>query len=235
MTIAPWVLYVVIVVALVLIGWARDTSVRTEVAGPPPQAVLSSSTPRRTLYDDADLLEITIKASDAVVQNLDAVNLAALALCALPVALLVVIADKIRELPSLVGVTVVSLNALSVILGYLGYEWGYRFSTARVLDSVDATSYVAAYMRFGDVAVNEAIAGVNRVADEHRKLRRTKRRFISFAMGFFALTLAVLVGWRIYEPPKEASKGVEANAALRTSAAASTYGASGRKAQKVVQ
>jgi hypothetical protein len=198
--IPPWAVYIVVVVSLALVGWARESAVRAPLRAPAPRVDVPPVAPKRTLYDDADLLEIAITSSDAVVQNLDAVNLAALALCALPVALLVVIADKIRALPPPVGTSILVLNALSVLFGYLGYEWGYHFSVQRVLDSLDTTSYVAGYMRFGDVAVNEAIAGVNRVADEHRALRRQKRRCISFGMGFFALTIVVLVGWRVFGP-----------------------------------
>ena len=57
---------------------------------------------------------------------------------------------------------------------------------------------VGTYIRFGDLAILEAINGVNDIAAGHRRLRTEKRRFITVAMALFAIAPGVFVSCRLF-------------------------------------
>ena len=197
MSVFPWVLYLVVVLALSLIGWARESRRKeTHAAQAKPHGRRVGHV-RRGFYSDADLLALAIQASDAVIQNLDTLNLGGLALCALPVALIVLIVDEVHKLPQSVGFVVLVLSFAAIVSSYLGYEWGNRFSRDSVHDSIDIARFVGAYTGFGDPAVVEAFNAVNDIAANHRRLRTEKRRFITVAMALFAIALAVFVSCRL--------------------------------------
>jgi hypothetical protein len=206
-SISPATLSVIIVLAIVLIGWARESGLRAPQDSTPPTTHAAHGAVSRAYYDDSDLLEIAIRSSDAVIQNIDASNLAGLASCAMPVALIVVMADKLSNESWWPDIIVVSIVGLALIVTYLGYEWGNRFSSERVRDSIDAATLIAAYVRFGDSAVAEAIKAVNSVAARHRRLRRNKRRFITVGVALFGTALAVFVWARLFLPPPLPSYG----------------------------
>lgn len=152
----------------------------------------------QTLLDDADFLRLSVNANNVVIANVDALNSAATALLALPVAFAVISSDKIRELCGPWNVLTVAFLAGSLVVGFAAYEWGYRFGRAgwRVRDSTEPAQLLGAYARFGDRAVTEAVRVNNAVLERNVLVRHQKRTWIAWTMLLFMLGAGAFVEGR---------------------------------------
>jgi hypothetical protein len=142
--------------------------------------------------EDDRLLELFIRANDAIVAGIDAINLAALAIVALPAAFSIFEIDKLSG-NSMVEIAVLLPLAISISLGLRAYVFASSREEERVEESIDSERFLMYYSQQGRDAIADTIRAVIEISKTNAAIRAKKKKLCRWATFFFVLALLVVV------------------------------------------
>ena len=188
----------------------------------PDRNVGSESEITHTIEDET-LLATTARANDAIVANIDAINLGAIGIVALPAVFAVFGIDKISDIGSF-GVLALLFLGLSILCGLRAFNLGHsvRLRSKSVRDSIDPRRFLAYYAQAGDRAVTDTIRAIIQAADDNATIRASKRALSRWAITLFVIGFILLGTGKLLATTKtskqEQASGPEIRCVLQGSA-----------------
>ena len=145
----------------------------------------------------------------------------------MPAAFGVFAIDKIRELPTPLGVASLALLLLATLAGAVGYETGYLFAPPRtkreciqsvprtVQDGLIMRRFLEAYSVMGEVAIDAQLDQTINISVRNGRIREFKRVLIGISLALFVLTAIVVGASRVcYTTPRDSLSVVVSAARL---------------------